>query len=609
MAEAPGFEDPLVLTAIGASCSETHEASRRYERAWTGFKDPKHSKYRAYPRFFLDVQLASRVENDRQRLEALGSDALDKLQQALGDSSIGPDDQAEMAEILLNGWGSTFFYHYQPRICEIARGGGKSCQWLSLLLDGQYQINEAWRSRGGGYANTVTEQGWTGFREHLASARKSLTKAWHLRPDLPQAPARMIYVALGDSGVEEMRLWFDRALDAQIDYPDAWIQMRWGLRPRWYGNLEAMLALGVTAVKTRRFDTDVPRKIMDSVSDVASESQLAPGEHIYGRSDIWPYLQQMYEGYIGAITNAYERDGWRGAYAVVAYFAGKYDVSRTQLETLDWKPHPVNLTGWGCDLSLLPLEVAARTSSASDQVEEAETLYRQASLGQCASAYERLSSAAGVDERTRRFIHARLASLAQEQRLAKGDWIEFLPGGTNDPAWICQSGECQYPMAHCVDIVTGGDGSFCYSRTRIGTEFEVRGEFEVVRTSNKSFQAGLVMGGPDFYSGQWQAFRMKHNEAEGEVASFSQGWTKTQVSRAAHLNPQTNSFAFRLDQGRATAVVNGETVFSDVQAPGKARPRDATMLLGLGAYHDSNEVTIRYRNLQVRLLPASHASE
>ncbi len=84
--------------------------------------------------------------------------------------------------------------------------------------------------------------------------------------------------------------------------------MRWGLRPRWYGSEAALLALGRTAINTGRFDTDVPRKFFDCVADVESEMELPAGRHnIYGRADIWPEFQKMYEGYIadtGAIALA-----------------------------------------------------------------------------------------------------------------------------------------------------------------------------------------------------------------------------------------------------------------------------------------------------------------
>src|SRR5262249_27262518 len=144
----------------------------------------------------------------------------------------------------------------------------KGFLWLALVLEGQYHMNEAWKARGSGWSDSVSEGGWKAFADHLAQGRTGVSGAWGRNPDRRLAAACMIEVAMGESGVEEMRRWFDRAVSAQIDYPRAWSAMRWGLRPRWHGSEDAMLALGAGAVETRRFDTDVPRKYFDVVSDV-----------------------------------------------------------------------------------------------------------------------------------------------------------------------------------------------------------------------------------------------------------------------------------------------------------------------------------------------------
>jgi hypothetical protein len=137
----------------------------------------------------------------------------------------------------------------------------------------------------------------------------------------------------------------------------------------------------------------------------------------------------------------------------------------------------------------------------------------------------------------------------------------------------------------------------------------MRGEFEVVRTSNRSFQAGLVMVGSDYYAQDWQAFRMKRNAEEGDVVSFAEGWTKKQAVHDARLKGDRNSFEFRLQNGKATATVNGDRLLAEAVIPGKAVKGNSSMMLGLGAFHDSNETVIRYRSVQVRRLGATAAAE
>ena len=141
---------------------------------------------------------------------------------------------------------------------------------------------------------------------------------------------------------------------------------------------------------------------------------------------------------------------------------------------------------------------------------------------------------------------------------------------------------------------------FC--RARVGAEFEIKGEFEVVRTSNKSFQAGLVVGTPDAAAEDWYGFRMKRNDAEGELVSFSKGWTKQQFYRSEKLNDNRNTFDFTFRNGRATAYVNGQRAMQNARTPRTVALDSAHVYAGLGAFNDMNDTVIRYRNLEIRKL-------
>jgi hypothetical protein len=602
LATNPACADPLVLTAAAVNTVELHEAIRRLERAVNGFE---HSKHRAYPKFYATVVLADKLFSDRaDRVPVLDTLALQRLKEAFADGSIRPEDQAEIADILIMDWGDDFFSRNATAVAALVREQGEAFQWLALVLEGEHQIDAAWKARGSGYANTVTEQGWKGFREHLAEARECFTRAWKLQPRLPLAPCRMIYVSLGDSGLAEMRTWFDRTLAAQIDYPKAWKDLRWGLRPRWYGDLDSMLALGVTAVNTRRFDTDAPRVLFDVVSDLESELDLPRGQHIYGREDIWPHLQEMYEGYIAAPSQAASRDDWRRTYSVVAYLAGRYDVAGKQLEAINWQMADWNRSGWSTDLSLMPLEVAARTGPLARQVEAAENQLRNGDVAAAWEPYNRLKSASNADDRTREFIKDRLATLELEKRLRTGEWVDFMPPDTNFTGWCIARGKCKRLADGTLEVQSGTTGHMLYSRALVGNDFEVKGQFETVSSSSRAFQGGLVIGIPEPDAWGWDAFRVKRNDDEGDLACYALGWTKKQIYGRARLNSNTNSFQFRLQGGKVSASVNGQEVFKDVKPRKNWYFSTNEVHLGLGAFNDMNETVIRYRHIQVRQLSA-----
>jgi hypothetical protein len=600
LARNPDFRDPVALLVTALECPEQHERTRRLERAVAAFEG---SGYGPYPRFYATVSLADALFQQPERKAALDTEAVGHFGSLFGPEGLRASDQAQLAETLLHGWGENFYSRNRTALHGLRDRMGPDFQWLSLVLEGEFELKEGWAARGDGFAGTVTDDGWKAFQRHSEKAGKALTAAWKLRPDLPQAPARMIHVALGSSGAEEMRTWFDRTLDAQIDYPDAWKQMRWGLRPRWHGSVEALLKLGTTAVDTGRFDTDVPRKLFDCIEDAESELSLAPGRRIFGRSQVWPDLERMYRGYIGSKDRESEIRGWRTAFAVVARFAGKYQVAREQMEALDWKPNAGNLQGWDADLSMFVPEVAARSGAAAREVVQAEKAREEGHPLQAIDLFTAIADRTDLDVRTRDYARHLLSLMAVEQRLARGESVSFLPGSTNDAHWVNLGGEVLASDGRRMDVRSGNSGHLLYNRVDVGTNFAVRGEWEVVSTSNGDFQAGIVFGHPDRTRNHWLGFRMKNTKDEGQVASVSRAWSRTQIVGPAPVLPgRTNRFEFEFRNGLVTLTVNDHTVFRDNPFHRYPEINPAEFRVGVGAFNDMNDTVIRYRNVEIRRL-------
>jgi hypothetical protein len=598
MAVDANCTDPLFLTLDAASLNEVLGGIWRFDRALKGYEQ---SQYKAYPQLFATVSLANLLaylHKDHDRMRQLDYSARRLLKQVFEDGSIRPEDQREFAEILTVGWGDQFLNRNWRTVPPIVAAVSNQYPWLTLMVNGQCEFDAAWEARGNGYANTVTEDGWKGYREHLAKARECFTKAWELRPDLAFAPSRMVATYLGD--IEKMRLWFDRATAAQIDFGGAWNHMRWGLRPRWGGDLDAMLAFGITAANTHRYDTDVPRKLLDSVADMQEELRTATGQHIYARDDIWPYIQQMYAGYIAEPTQAQERDGWYSSYAIAAYLAGKFDVARAQLEAIDWKPWHRNLLGWGRDLSLMASEVAARTGRAAQQVDAAEAAYDHGDLATARQIYEQLGNDSSLDDVTFSFIRERWLAIDTEQRLATGQWVDLLPDTPDLAGWTVQEGKCSLAPDGGLEVQTTEPYHMLFCRARVGYSFEVKGSFDVIHTSDGYFQAGLVFGMPDFNARSWYGFRIKRNADLGDVVLFSEGWFLGGLSNSVPLNSQSNSFDVRIQYCTVNVSVNDQPVFVDQKLPSQYGFGACDSFLGLGGYTDSNDYTVRYHNLQVR---------
>jgi hypothetical protein len=412
----------------------------------------------------------------------------------------------------------------------------------------------------------------------------------------------MMTVSLGNSGLADMRVWFDRTLAAQVDYAPAWKNLRWGLRPRWFGDEESMLALGVAAVNTRHFETVVPWQLMDSINDLEEELKPPAGTHLHGREDIWPHVQEMYEGYLAEPARPSSLTFWHGQYAAVAYLAGKYTVAGEQLQALNGRPEYANLSGWGVDLSVMPLEVAARTGAQAEAVAAAEVSRNGGDLASALNQYRQLAAVTTLDAGTRTLVRDRLATLEWESQLQTGKWVDFLPADTNFTGWFIEQGDCKLDPDHSLEVQSGENGHLLFCRARLGREFEVRGQVETVRTSNNAFQGGLVMGLPQFTGKDWYSFRIKRNATEGEIASFASRWTAQEAVGHLIQAGLTNTFDFHFQNGHAGATVDGQTVLVDAPPPAQIHVAPNEFYLGLGAFNDQNNTVIRYRNIQVRLL-------
>lgn len=604
VASNPACNDPLAILVAGVNTDDrTHDFMTRMERAMSGFE---HSRHLGYPKFYAVVMYIERAGGSHpERIAPLDAQALGYLHDTLTDGSLIPGDEQEMAEILLTGWAKNFFQRNDDAVIETARKAGKRSEWLTLVLEGSSDIDKAWRARGNGWANSVTEQGARDFAGDLMRARLALTQAWQLNTNYPLAADNMMNVALGAGSIGEMRLWFDRAIAAQLDDSEAWSRMRWGLRPRWYGSEESMLAFGITALNTRRYDTDVPRRFFDSVTDLESEEGLPDGGHIFGRDDVWPRMQELYEGYLAYTAKANEySNGWHSTYAVVAYLAGKYDVAAQQLRAVNWNPVQENLSGWKCDVSLMPLEVAARTGPLGASVDQAETNREAGDFAAALKIYSQLAGDSRADDRTRAFIRDRIVTLGLEQKLAAGEWADFLPADSDMSGWCVQRGDCGRLPDGGLEVRPDDSGHMLYSRAQVGMNFEVRGQFEAVGGSAGPYQAGVMIGLPEPGEWTWDGFRILTEPNQGSWATFSTGWTQTRM-RQAFTPGEMVDFDFRFQDGKVSATVGQTELFAQVTPQKNYYLLTNDFHVGLGAANYGHDGAIRYHSLRVRRLPGN----
>jgi hypothetical protein len=96
--------------------------------------------------------------------------------------------------------------------------------------------NNAWKARGNGFANTVTQDGWRHFEERLAEARRILIAAERLGPDSPVYYSTLLRIAFVDgTSRTEWEELYERSVTAFPGYTRFYLAKANFLLPRWFG--------------------------------------------------------------------------------------------------------------------------------------------------------------------------------------------------------------------------------------------------------------------------------------------------------------------------------------------------------------------------------------
>lgn len=593
--------DPVVLTVAGIYEEDPEAKTRILQRAVAAFE---RSRYRAYPKFYAATTLAEYQDEETPESAKTETQAVHWFTEALHDGSLSPDQEGDIAEKFVAGSDWQFFEHHAAALAGAVKGAGPAFAWLALVLDAQNQLNLAWGIQ---RIKPDHASSWTAARKYerlMDQAEKELTAAWKLRPDLPQAPALAMNTALSRWDITKMREWFDRAVAARLDYRPAWSLMRWGLRPQCCGDTNAVREFGLVALRTRRFDTQVPQQFLDTIGDLWRDSEAPSAAALYGRADIWPHAQEMFEGYIAAPdVPSEQRKWWRSSYVAAAFATEHYDLAREQLEALHWQPMMRLFHGWGQDMSLLPEEVAARTGDTRAQVLLAENCRINGQPDEALKLYGTLDLAAEPDARVRQFVTDRRASMALGQRVRSHDWEDFMPTTTNLDGWCAAAGQWELQPDGSLQVQADAAGHLLFSRAIIGTSFEVKGEFEVLSNSAPEFQAGVVLGLPEIQGYGWYAFRIMRDQENKDTADFSTHWIRGHLIQPVKLVAGRNSFTLQYLAGQVNVSVNGDAVLTNTTAPpNRYLPRSGEFFVGLGGASNGESTVIRYSHVQLRRL-------
>lgn len=207
---------------------------------------------------------------------------------------------------------------------------------------------KASQMRGEGYASSVSEESWEEISRLARLACMHYSKAWLLRPDLPQAPWRLLDTISGlhpSASRWTPRQWFEITCRAQIDYRPAYSTYLRSLLPRWGGTYLDMHDFGKECAATKAYDTTIPFFLLNCIRTIASETPNSTTwetpTYVKSLVEFWDEVDTVRDQLINnGLKDLYE--GQPPLRAAVMIRNAKYEQARKALEKTTWPP-PIRL--------------------------------------------------------------------------------------------------------------------------------------------------------------------------------------------------------------------------------------------------------------------------
>jgi hypothetical protein len=476
--------------------------------------------------------------------------------------------------------------------------------WLVNLLAGRLHRKLAWQERGGGYADTVPDEGWRGWKEHLEKARKHFSSAYELNPSFPEPASQMIGVAMGGGGLpgEGPRFWFDRTVAAQFDYLPAYEDLLWALRPRWGGSHLEMLEFATECLDSNRFDTRIPQYMLTTVQSVSDELAddyrevlLIPG--------VREKLDRMADGYLTQPQSDPDRGWYYTLKAAVAWRCDDFAAARAALDNAGSHFEPIAFLQVGAHSDLATGEIYLRTGADANAYLDALKHYEAENYQEAMPLYRELL-ATSDDEKpgVRTLLQSAIWNCEKVIGLQGVDWVDLMPG-ENLLGWEVKRGiQWTWENPDTVKGEAGENGLRMLCRTPFPPRFELTVNMDFVTSNLGKFNGGLVFGykNPD----DWYSF-IAYAKPRKAVLGFQyhevyDDDNKLQGVPAPSRRRETNVLSLKVWDGKAYAFVNGECVYAGHRLADAADFENTR--IGLGGYFWYESPVLRFSGVKARRL-------
>jgi hypothetical protein len=591
----------IALDYISAVCLKTIGRNEEAESAFMPLADklPKDAKH-IWVKYFCSVNVAeyhpTYFADGRTHYTKQGGQVL-RLIPALCNSQIYDEGEERLLMGDLQRAFQTACKDREDEAAQAIAGIKGISPWIVEILSGMEDVELAWDARGEGWANSVTKEGRKRFLGHLDQAREHFEAAIALRPDYPEPYSKMIPVAMANPREDnEWRMWFDRAVERQMDYGRAYSALEWALRPRWRGSYDALYAFGLECLQTERFDTSVPYEFINVLlalrKDMGGLTALGENKEIYANA------RQCFEGYMKTERHplAGQRDYDRTLYAIFAWAAKDYKRANILFSGLGesvstWAFGQANL-----DQKTVIGESVVLGGEYAHVFHAALTDLENGNIERGKKRLESIQRKSALNPHGKLFLKTMIGMANTRSKLMNGEWIDFQPEAdfsgwqVHGAKWLVEK---DGTLLH--ESIDGGRPASCLFQHPLAN-YEITGEVEF--SEAEWTQAGIILGWSDAVTEETPVFHI-FRENDFRTVAVSRKFTSEKKYKSAQVELH-NTFRVVVRDRKISGWLNGKQFFNEYEAPASYWGRNEPMI-GLGAYSKKG-VQVRFRNIKLRTL-------
>jgi hypothetical protein len=587
-----GCDDPLVIyVAMRQMMPRDKGYVQAARRAYKAMAD---SQYPLIRKHAAAVWLYKQIKD--QDDEAETTEVLDYIKDNVNEQiEVGPlsaKEQRFLYRIMVSA------FEDLPRpvwksIVEKSNESDSPNRWLIDMIDGSYHLKAAWDDRGSGWASTVTDEGWDGFRNHLEQAKISLDRAWLSQPDLPNPASKMITVSMGLGDGQE-QLWFTRAISAQFDFYPAYDNYGTSLRPRWGGSHAQLHAFATECLETQRFDTEVPRFFYEAMRSIQQDTW---DYRYWAKPGVYEQFVKYFEGRKHEPNPSDPEAWWDSMTAVMAWRVGRYQEAADQIQAMGESFNPRPFTYFQGTQELGLSELSARLGPHGDYIKEAEQHWYNREYNEAAHLLDAALKDAPDDDPARPYLEQQSARAAWMHGTTTGEWINLLDR-TNLGGWEQDRGVWTVDNQGRITGRSTGDGIYLKCRHSFGYHIEIRGTLTLALDDQPTWYNGGVLlayrwSGGYVYPRAMLLFPDLNKVAYMRYFYYDKAFYPVDLDK-------TNTFHIQMWDEHLRMYVNDQLVIGHRVMPRDLPSRVYPFALGSGMV--AQGVELRFDKLEVRIL-------